>query len=209
MRSWHRAGSVRKGLALHTRINFQNYPLDVSFGQQLKANSGTSVGTAKGKVKDKGLFNLGWLRKFRFWVGASSDSGSYPRCWWRSSTGVMKIQPSARSSGPTMNTSSRRESAILCILWPNRLSAECNAYGTSLMVVLLVSPKLLGQMTADDAMASLRRNLGVELKHLYVSFKGLEGFAPSIKKYFDHSPSDSRRRCRRKARTSTRRSERS
>jgi hypothetical protein len=67
--------------------------------------------------------------------------------------------------------------------YPRCCSAETNSFGTAFVAVVLTNPKLLGTTTpSDDALVSLKKGLGVEVKHLYVSFKGLEGFGPTLKK---------------------------
>ncbi len=60
---------------------------------------------------------------------------------------------------------------------------EANEYGTFLLTVILINPKLVGALTIDDLQAAFKRNLGLDTKYLYISLRGLDGFVQQVKKY--------------------------
>jgi hypothetical protein len=69
------------------RANIVNYALETKFSAQLKAN------VAAKPQGLKGLFNLDWLRRFRFWVGLMANVDRCRRFLWRSSIGAKRIRP--------------------------------------------------------------------------------------------------------------------
>jgi len=64
---------------------------------------------------------------------------------------------------------------------------ETSIFGTSLLEIVLINPKILGPLTVDEVLASFKRNMNVDFKYFFVVFRGIDGFSSSMKKYFLNS----------------------
>lgn len=141
-------------------INFQNYQLETKFSHFVKANTPAKVPGIKG------LFNITWLKRVKLLIPSvvvavfdwSNEDPAINKLHWAHYEHTLQER--------------YRE-----------LQSDTSLYGSALIVIVLISLKILGPNTMDEVQANFKKNMNVNTSYFYVLFKGIDAFAPNMKKF--------------------------